>query len=1459
MLRRLVEILLEFKWKGFAQRKYIVELVLYLVHVIIIFAWNIISQQVIEYYIACKAEGYAQGLSAGEMVDMFTNEHAEIDGVVNGCRDSERPTFWTFVILALLWCWTTLMCLIFIRLQILEICYVGWTFFRDPWNFLEAAYVVFQIMVNILFLLHQEVAGSVWQMGVVEAYNATDFAMAAGRRLAEEHMVAGLDMAFSLAAFEDEVPFDGFLPEHVAGRILRGSGGSSATGGLTAAAMYPYGVPTGNRAGAYVILQSLVALSTWIRLLYYFKGILRLGTLVHTLQRIFLDIYPLLVLIIVLFIAFWSSMWMLINVELVDECARTKRHRALRRGRHAHSRAAPPPPTSTAKLRPSPFASLCLLRYSYEWRNMFWSAIKLLNMGLYTDMDSKMTSYRRDPLLAVLYELYMFLVQIILLNMLIALMAESNERVRSIAKLVAQFERAKLILQWERRLSDLPYSTSYTARLVRLMSGLPSGRGRGAASEIFPRWLHVLLPADHSKGEMEGKTPEKIMAAKLEETKASLLESHGKITKAVATSQEETKRLSTLIVETQERHSNLLREMQREMAALRSGSPGDAKRPSSHRRGSVTASSSGQAPSDAFQLRAQTSSVTLVGSEGPPSEARSDSALLSQNGPFTWFGGFFSPSEREEEEREVALSERVSSKVDEKPKAKMAVTLEPVPAAAGTVPKVTMSTTPPLTAEAEAPPKAKVSVTFHFQRLSRRFPRRPSRFPSPRSQRIPPLPSHSQPNGPPKPMLKLRAADANEELQTGVPIPPPLAHPEAVPSDPAAVLHQMRQACGAPRADLELARKIASQLRDASYTLRNFHDDIVTAFPEVRYYFVEDVKERRRRAREHAQLHDGQRVNPFGENTTEFTSGVGGGETEYLRTMGAFFAIYWLSRLGMDGERGFSFGVEEGSPSWTPMCEDELQGSFTKQAPSLMGKALAKNGSKGSADSMALDPQQVFFSMNTSERALAFYRSTDWPKLGALMVDAGLLVAHAKLRKGADAYRVCVERMAGLLALTAIHDIMKVDSLLPTVQPQHAPYCGFLSGDRINDHDVALGYILEHFGGALPSYAGMPEDLQHTIRFTQVRLAFNHGWLVQAEAPPGPLMTQFKRVITSDKGISKADISFYFVHWLTDLAGAEPTPLKGSEKFVLRFPHPVLHSFIASFSIVGTLVEQTETHVFEEQLRSKWNESASSLGPPPQGRHAIALLRLVAQVQHLPLQQRLLTEWPKLSDEDAAVLSFEMALTGCPGQNYDVHKTRQGGPVFLIYYSPAFLRMAARQDAASGLRMLAEVYRQSRALWPYSEADAHLHVTIRIDQIKEHTPQHIMDGYLWGEGWLIVKHNEREAVVEHHPLYSLQTVHGQDYRVLAFWRLSGSSGVTETEAAFIQELEEMRREMMNNAEASVPVGGLRASTNEPSSGMSITFKGRANKKGAEKGSPPMLRAPSAVKEANSKTEEHLKC
>ena len=89
--------------------------------------------------------------------------------------------------------------------------------------------------------------------------------------------------------------------------------------------------------------------------------------------------------------------------------------------------------------------------------------------------------------------------------------------------------------------------------------------------------------------------------------------------------------------------------------------------------------------------------------------------------------------------------------------------------------------------------------------------------------------------------------------------------------------------------------------------------------------------------------------------------------------------------------------------------------------------------------------------------------------------------------------KVNVERTAAMLSLTAIHDIMKITDLLPRVLKEHAPYHGFDADDEIGDHDIALGYVLEHDPDAIPCFSRLAEPERAPVRFTQAKLGFNHG------------------------------------------------------------------------------------------------------------------------------------------------------------------------------------------------------------------------------------------------------------------------------------------------------------------------------------------------------------------------------
>jgi hypothetical protein len=266
------------------------------------------------------------------------------------------------------------------------------------------------------------------------------------------------------------------------------------------------------------------------------------------------------------------------------------------------------------------------------------------------------------------------------------------------------------------------------------------------------------------------------------------------------------------------------------------------------------------------------------------------------------------------------------------------------------------------------------------------------------------------------------------------------------------------------------------------------------------------------------------------------------------------------------------------------------------------------------------------------------------------------------------------------------------------------------------------------------------------VKFTQGSMEYNQGWLVQAEAPPGALFRKFKSIITSGCA-SKSDIAFYFVHWLTDLAGAEPYPLEGCEKYVLKFPTKVLTAFMASFQIVERLSARTETEVFEEYLVWRWTCVTPSLGPAPSGRHSIAKLRLVIMAQGN--EEKVLEAYSTLPTGEQRILSEELARTGCASQLYarDRESVEElAGPAFLVYYAPALMQKNCSSDARVALSVLAEILKEARSLWPLDTEAADQTVTLRIDAVKEIELTAL--GLPSDDYWVLLRTSSRDAQVK---------------------------------------------------------------------------------------------------------------
>ena len=293
-----------------------------------------------------------------------------------------------------------------------------------------------------------------------------------------------------------------------------------------------------------------------------------------------------------------------------------------------------------------------------------------------------------------------------------------------------------------------------------------------------------------------------------------------------------------------------------------------------------------------------------------------------------------------------------------------------------------------------------------------------------------------------------------------------------------------------------LLTRVTQRIRSREYGLADFHADMVRCFPELQLYLVgcnpqaDSVETSAAILKAKGEVDAGflraHAIFSHKEDLSRTSSGQSS-HVEYCRTFGALFALYWLMRLelpevtdsdGLGGQQAFCFGVDPETMA------DVMHSTYT-----------------------------------TEDKRYRFLQTHDWTQMHKLLEDAGLLIPN-----NAGGVDVSLERTRAMLVLTAIHDVMKITALLPTVLEEHSPFNGYIAGEEINDHDEALSYVLMHDPEALPSYAALPANQQAPIRFTQAELGFNHGWLVQAEGPPGALLSKFKQLLDSDS-FDAADIA----------------------------------------------------------------------------------------------------------------------------------------------------------------------------------------------------------------------------------------------------------------------------------------------------------------------------------------------
>jgi len=174
-------------------------------------------------------------------------------------------------------------------------------------------------------------------------------------------------------------------------------------------------------------LTSLVIILSSLRLFYYMRGFQQLGALVQMIASILRDMGPFIVVAIVIMFSFSFALTI-----------------------------------APSGVRPLA-ASL--------WLSM--------NMGLYGEVDGN-DLFHAGAYVTSIAQLFMFTVQIVLLNLLIAIMADSYRRVQARTLQAALFERARVVAKLER-----------SPGVLRRMAGKLSSQAHVLWIRE-PTWLHVL-------------------------------------------------------------------------------------------------------------------------------------------------------------------------------------------------------------------------------------------------------------------------------------------------------------------------------------------------------------------------------------------------------------------------------------------------------------------------------------------------------------------------------------------------------------------------------------------------------------------------------------------------------------------------------------------------------------------------------------------------------------------------------------------------------------------------------------------------------------------------------------------------------------------------------------------------------------------------------------------------------
>jgi len=439
------------------------------------------------------------------------------------------------------------------------------------------------------------------------------------------------------------------------------------------------------------------------------------------------------------------------------------------------------------------------------------------------------------------------------------------------------------------------------------------------------------------------------------------------------------------------------------------------------------------------------------------------------------------------------------------------------------------------------------------------------------------------------------------------------------------------------------------------------------------------------------------------------------------RTMCMVNILVWLTRCDTEGRMSFCCGVDT---NLSPYDQFALHGSDSRSK-------VERTKSFPSANKR-MEREHYNYQASDQELHQIFLEEMDWSLCDNLKVYSGCIGDGP-------------EKVDALICLIILWNLLSSKALKPTVLREQSPFKEIDAGLVISSPGAVLDFLVAHFPRILPCYAALGAKDQAWVRKVLELEEFKFASFVHAEGPPGALLGDLKEAFSDPQ-----EIGMYLFFWVVEHASRESSLLQGASKFTERYPPHLFADILNAIPFLVQLATKTETEVMEAYVTSCWTridgheQQAASLGEG----EIVACRNLVLMAQH---NIEAAYAFGMLQDADKEVLKRELSRTGAKGQQFTEIQSILGGPAFVLRDSSIFLQQhtaSSRRDIFMALRVLSNVYRAARLLWPSEESNCNrcgviiwMSAMRTVDASALVSPPH-------GTLWLLVRHDDRSAQLQ---------------------------------------------------------------------------------------------------------------